>query len=320
MRQIFGALAAFALMCVPVGDMSAAAQSTRSVTEEFTITEDAFRDGRIDVAVASLERAVDQGSLWAMMRLGNLYADGKAVTRDELKACQLFNLAADKFHRLDKFYSAAHLVSEAFRRTAACYAKGLPGWDRDLAMAAKMYQHAGLLLEDPIALFELGKLYLTESEYHNAAIAARHLEAAARKRYPPAQALLGFLMWEGKHIKQRKANGLALMLLGKEGTSPEDRAWISTLSDDAMITASEEIEREAMVLVDNWKAVNGGVNPNALQVASPPVPSPSRAPGKDVPGLLNQSGTANAPAEYGSQPTRAYAPPPQQDTTGAVRP
>ena len=202
----------------------------RSLAEEYSTAEDAFRDGRVDIGLQALERAASQGSLHAMLRLGNIYREGKLVAKDELRACELYSGAAERNARLDKFYAAAHLVAEAFRRVGMCYAKGLPapGWEKNVSMAADLFHQAGVMLDDPIALYELGKLYLSsDGQMYNPAIAARHLEAAARKRYAPAQALLGSLMWEGKLIKQRQAPGLALLILGKEAAAPEDRGWIA---------------------------------------------------------------------------------------------
>lgn len=312
MRQIIGAVAALAFLWAPAGSASAAGQSMRSPAEEYSTAEDAFRDGRVDIGVQALERAAGQGSLYAMLRLGNLYREGKLVPKDEVKACGLYSLAADLNVRLDKFYAAAHLVAEAFRRAGMCYAKGLdaPGWEKNVSLAADLFHQAGVMLDDPVALYELGKLYLNgEGEMRNPALAARHLEAAARKRYPPAQALLGMLMWEGKFIKRRPASGLALLMLGKEAASPEDRAWISRAYDDALITASKDLEREAMALVDKWRSVYG--SQNIIQTATPTVPSdippPTKARGKDGP-----VGTASAKSDkeqYGSQPTGGNVPP-----------
>ena len=186
MRQIIGALAALAFLWGPVSSVEAAGNSMRSLAEEYSTAEDAFRDGQVDIGVQALERAANQGSLHALLRLGNIYREGKLVAKNELKACELYSAAAERNARLDKFYAAAHLVAEAFRRVGMCYAKGLPasGWEKNVSMAADMFHQAGVMLDDPIALYELGKLYLSsDGQMYNPAIAARHLEAAARKRY-----------------------------------------------------------------------------------------------------------------------------------------
>ena len=292
MRQIIGVIAAFAFLCAAVSSAEAAGNSMRSLAEEYSTAEDAFREGRVDIGVQALERAAGQGSLHAMIRLGNIHREGKLVAKNELKACELYRVAAERNERLDKFYAAAHLVAEAFRRAGMCYAKGLPfpGWEKNVSLAADLFHQAGVMLDDPIALYELGRLYLdNDGQIQNAAIAARHLEAAARKRYPPAQAVLGTLMWEGKLIKRRPASGLALLILGKEGASPDDRAWIARAYEDALLTASKDVERDALALVDKSRNVYGNPTGNTIQTAAPSmpidVPTPTRGRGKETEGL-----------------------------------
>jgi len=314
MRQIIGALAALAFLWAPGSLAHAAGNSMRSLAEEYSTAEDAFRDGRVDIGVQALERAASQGSLHAMLRLGNIYREGKLVAKDELKACELYSGAAERNARLDKFYAGAHLVAEAFRRVGMCYAKGLPapGWEKNVSMAADLFHQAGVMLDDPIALYELGKLYLSsDGQMYNPAIAARHLEAAARKRYAPAQALLGSLMWEGKLIKQRQASGLALLILGKEAAAPEDRGWIARDYEEALLTASADLEREALALVDKWRSVYGDPTGTTVQTAapssSPDVPTPTRGRSKESEGL--SAGAAKDKlgneAQYGGQAASA---------------
>ena len=321
MRQIIGAVAALALLWTPV---SAAEAAGRSLAEEYSTAEDAFRDDRVSAGLQALERAAGQGSLHAMLRLGNIYREGKLVAKNEVRACELYGQAAERNSRLDKFYASAHLVAEAFRRVGMCYAKGLPapGWEKNVRLAIDMLHQAGVMLDDPIASYELGWLYLTgDGQFQNAAIAARYLEAAARKRYPPAQAALGTLMWEGKLIKQRPASGLALLILAKEAASPEDRAWITRSYEDALITASKDLEREALAMVDKSRSAYGNPAGNTIPTAAPTVtsdvPPPTRGRSKESEGLAattkdqfggqthyrGQAASATAPVEPSPSPS-----------------
>jgi TPR repeat protein len=291
----------------------------RSLAEEYTAAEDAFQHGRVDAGLQALERAAGQGSLHAAIRLGNIYREGKLVAKSELKACELYFATAERNVRLDKFYAAAHLVAEAFRRAGMCFAKGLnaPGWDRNLKLAADLLYQASVTLDDPIASYELGRLYLNEPQIYNPAIAARNLETAARKRYAPAQALLGTLMWEGKVVKQRQPSGLALLILAKEGATPEERASISRDYEEALLTATKDVEREALVMVDRWRGVYGYPAGNTLPIASPQqviatdVPTPTRGRSKESEGI--SAGAAKdqfggGEAQYGGQAASFTAP------------
>ncbi|NJM33420.1 MAG: sel1 repeat family protein [Rhodomicrobium sp.] len=275
----------------------------------------AFEKGQADIGLTLLMRAWQQGDLRALMRIGRIYDEGKLISQDRLKACQSYAQAMEKFDKVDRFHPYARLAAEAFRRSADCYAQGLSvgGWERNMNLAANLYFHAGVILQDPVSLFELAKLHLSgEGIAQNPAMAVYYLETSARKRYPPAQALLGSLMWEGKVMKRRPAPALALLMLGKEGTSVQDRAWIITLYEDAVITASKDIEQEAVVLVEKWKAVHGDPAQNALQTASTssasePMPLPARSPARQLKGInLN---LAKETDSFGNQTTRAVISP-----------
>jgi hypothetical protein len=145
----------------------------------------------------------------------------------------------------------------------------------------------------------------------NPTIAIKYLEESARKGHPPAQALLGSMMWDGKVMKKRPAAGLALLILGKERTSEEDRAWIFALYDDAIITASKELEQDAVTLAEKWKSVHSDPATNALQTVATAsgeeVPPPSRSPLRQLKGIdINQAKGADS---FGSLPTGAVVPP-----------
>lgn len=324
MRQIFGVIAALVVACVSAGAAISAEPGARSVPDELVFADQAFRNGKIEAGIAALQRAADQGSLRAMLNIGHIYNDGFLVAKDRVKACTTYVHAADRFENMDRFHPAVRLIAEAFRLAAQCYAEGLPasGWPRDLNAAAKMYFHAGVMLGDPIALYELAKLYLNgEGIVRNPAIAIKYLEESARKGHPPAQALLGSMMWDGKVMKQRQAAGLALLILGKERTSPEDRAWIYALYDDAIITASKDLEQDAITLAEQWKSVHGNPANDTLQVAATSgqdeVPPPARSPLRQLNGIdINQAKGADS---FGSLPTRAITPPPTTPGTPSSR-
>jgi hypothetical protein len=314
MRRIYGVIAALLVACVSSGAAMSAEPAARSIPDELAFADQAFRTGKIEAGIAALQRAADQGSLRAMLNIGNIYGEGTLVAKDRLKACQSYAQGADRFERMDRFHPAARLIAEAFRLAAKCHAEGLPaaGWPRNLKAAADMYFHAGVILGDPVGLYELAKVYLNgEGIMRNPTIAIKHLEESARKGHPPAQALLGSMMWDGKVMKKRPAAGLALLILGKERTSEEDRAWIFALYDDAIITASKDLEQDAITLAEQWKSVHGDPATNALQTVATAsgqeVPPPSRSPLRQLKGIdINQ---AKGTDSFGSLPTGAVVPP-----------
>lgn len=240
----------------------------------------------IDSGMIALQRAASEGKLDALLQLGKLYESADFAPQDSARACETYILITERFRKFDRFYHDAGKLVVAFRKAADCYVSGIgtQGSGPDYNMAGDVLLHSGVTLDDAESLFKLGKLFMAgEGIEPNISMATRFLENAARKQFPPAQALLGSMMWEGKVTKHRPAAGLALLILGMERTSSKDRAWISSLYDEAIITASKDVEREAMALVDKWKAVHGmpggGVDLNSAPAESRiAVPTPPKSP------------------------------------------
>ncbi len=295
MRQFLGGISALLLSTMLTGVGYTAESPLRPASEEIEFAETAFRENNVAAGLIALQRASDLGSLNALLRIAAIHEKGELVPSNWLKACQTYSIAADRYSRVDRFYPSADLVATAFRKLANCYAKGFGSSEAEpnMSAAADLYFHAGVLLQDPEGMFELAKLYLTGSGIlQNTTMAIRLLDSAARKQHPPAQALLGSMMWDGKVMKRQAAQGLALLILGRERTAPENRAWILSLYDDAIIVAPKEIEAEAMLLVEKWKTVHGEIYQTiATSAPATEVPAPSKSPTRQLGDLDYKNGT-----------------------------
>jgi len=312
MRHVFGFVALVALGWLCVTGTAISESQVGGETHEGRVAKKAFERGEAKQGLLALQKAAQKGDLKALLRIGDILETGELVRPDRSKACKIYSLAADYYFRVDRFDPGAALVATAFRKAAKCYAgkSGSGGWERNMEAASELYYHAAVMLNDPESLFELAKLYLSgEGIPQNTALAIQHLDSAARKQFPPAQALLGSMMWEGKVMKQQKVSGLALLILGKERASSANRAWITSLYDDAMITASKETEGKARVLVDKWKSIHGDptsqetINTVGTVAGKFDVPAPARSPTREFRGL--DIDILHGVETYGSQPTGA---------------
>ena len=317
MWRVAGLIVAFAVLAGPfrAADARPVSQDV-PVAEEYAMAEQALQGGQVDAGLKALEKAASQNGLRAQLRLGRIYREGRLVQQDEAKACQLFGEAADGHARLDPKHPAAPLVGEAFRNWAMCFAKSASGSgaEHNMARAAELFYQAGVIFGDAQGLHELAMQYLAgEGIARNPTLAVFHLYSAARKRYPPAQAQLGVLLWEGKVIKRKAGPGLALLILAREGASPEDRAWITSHYDDAIITASPGEEAEALRVASEWRGTYGPERTNALPVAKEEgVPLPQRSPARLAPSATIPPFTLPDDMQknsYGAQPTGADVPP-----------
>lgn len=241
----------------------------------------------IESSITLLENAAKQGNIPALLHLAEIYESGKFVPKDQDKACKAYMQAASRLGKVDRFHPQADKITVAYRKAADCYVNGIGTINSlpDMNAGGNLLLYSGVILEDAESLFKLGKLFLSaEGIGPNLGMAVRFLESSARKQYPPAQALFGSMMWEGKITKHRPAAGLALLILGMERTLPKDRVWITTLHDEAMLTASKDIEQEARSLVEKWKAVHSG-NGSSILVNTPQntdVPPPSKSPAHEL--------------------------------------
>jgi hypothetical protein len=305
-RVIIRAIIACGLLAMPLRAFDANAASLMPPGEELAAAEQAITGGRADLGLKALERAASQNSLRAQVRLAEIYREGKVVSADELKACKLFSEAASAHAKIDPKHPWAKMVGEAYRNWALCYVKGFsqPGWNRNMNAAAELFFQAGVIFGDVPAQYELSQLYLSgQGVSQNIKLGIDHLYMTSRKRHPPALARLGHLMWEGKVMKRRAGPGLALLILAKEGAAPEDRAWILSLHDDAMITATRAEEAEAEKFAAEWRNTYGpvpGVAPTNKGGVDDPIPLPLRSPRSAIPIAGEEQRNS-----FGNQPTGA---------------
>lgn len=321
-RGLFGlVLGAAALMASPYLSEAAAPVPVATTADEFATAERAFRDGHVANGIETLEAAARRGGIRAQLRLAKLYAEGKLVPRDDVKACELFGALADRHSQIDRTDAAAKLIAEAFRSWAMCYVHGAaaPGWEKNVSRAAVLFYQAGVMLDDPESLYELAKMYLTgQGIGQNPRLAVHYFFSAARKRFAPAQAMLGSLMYEGKVLKRQNINGLALMMLALDGAKPDEKPWIDRVYQDALLTASREDESQAQRLAQEWKrayeADTTGSTPQLLANPSA-VPPPVRAPGAPPATQVGSRQPAGGPNrnveqnEFNTMPTGASVPP-----------
>ena len=225
-----------------------------------------YKNPKVDLA--TLKAAATRNVLKAQIQLGRLYSEGTQVAKNRVKACNLFKAAVHGHTGYDKTHPQAKAVGEAMRLLGLCYLKGAPGsdWTPYPQRAAMLFLNAGATFEDSSALFELAQLYLKGKGVRaNPRLAISHLYTAARKQYAPAQALLGSMKWEGRIMKRRSSEGLALLIMAKDADDPvnsplEYRAWISQVYEDAFLTASRSEEYESATLARTWKKAYGILN------------------------------------------------------------
>src|SRR5665213_2202278 len=122
-----------AFLVTALGVVPAAAFEIKDLTPEtppvqvFTYGLDQYNSGDKTTAVEALDFAAKKGIPGAQWKLARMYADGDGVSRDDMKAFQLFSqLAANGGDDDSAMAASAPYVSNAYLRLGTYYRQGIP--------------------------------------------------------------------------------------------------------------------------------------------------------------------------------------------------
>jgi len=146
----------------------------------------------------------------------------------------------------------AYIMADAFVALGHYYLTGIPNSAvvQDTARAREMFTYAASYFGDADAQYQLGRLYLdgTPSDPHQA---ARWFQLAATKGDCRAEAVLGDMLFQGKHVPRQTARGLMWLTLSKDCAGPEEN-WVKPLYDNTLHRASDDERAMAFVFLEEW--------------------------------------------------------------------
>lgn len=260
-------------------------QNRTGPAQNFSTAEDAYRagvkslgDDKVADALPALEFAADRGVLGAQLRLSRLYSASGAEHGDDGKALTYYHMIVNQYGDIDRLHPAAQRVSDAFRRLAVYYRKGVPevGLKPDRRKAAQLIRHAASYFRDPKAQFEIGRMYAEGNGVaRNRRLAVGWLLKASQKKYAPAQAYLGEMLWSAKSGERTRARGLALLALAADNAGDEDRGRIARRYHEAGYDANAEEIAQAERFVTAWDRFHAG---NAAHVVAAQLKALREAP------------------------------------------
>jgi uncharacterized protein len=259
-----GAAFASLLMAAAPGlalDSSAPGAPVKISPKSFTSAEQALRAGVADLkagdpasSVAALTYAAEGGEAMARWKLGEMYADGNGVTRDDLKAYQYFNQLVEDYDEDAPDQKNRAAVSNAFVAVGVYSLTGLPGGALrpDPERARDLFQFAASNFGNPDAEYDLAHMYLagTGGLAKDNITAARWLGLAATKGHRPSQAVLGHLLFVGDGVPQQRARGLMWLKLACAGAESPKEDWIRELCDRDLASAADTDRQMATTMLD----------------------------------------------------------------------
>ncbi|WP_102958246.1 tetratricopeptide repeat protein [Mangrovicella endophytica] len=220
-----------------------------------------YKQGEKLEAFEALRYAAEKGHPGARWKLGQMYAQGDGVPENDYEAFKLFESIVREQEDDTTGSPNAAYVSSAVVALADYLRKGIPNSpvEVDLPQARQLYFHAASFFGDPKAQFELGRMLLNgEGGKSNPRQAARWLKLAAHKGSASAQALLGYLLFDGVKIALRAepVRGLAMLTMALQQASPSEQKWIRPLQEEVFSLASEGDRRTALAYAQEQQGVS----------------------------------------------------------------
>ena len=174
--------------------------------------EEDLRAGKMEASVAALSYAAESGQVIARWKLGQMYASGDGVPRDDSKAYYYFNRLIDDYDEDQPDRQDVSAISDAFVAVGVYCLNGIPNSDvrPDPQRAHELFQYAATTFADPNAQYNLAHMYLIGAgglAKDNIA-AIRWLALAAKEGHPPSQALLGHMLFVGTGALDQRARRL----------------------------------------------------------------------------------------------------------------
>lgn len=220
-----------------------------SIRKVFEFVFRSFRQGEDEEAISALKYAAEQGDHGAQWKLGRMYATGDRVKTDHAEAFHLYKQIADSYASARPGTADWAFTANAMVALGRYYLSGVPeaGVERDPHQARVMFTTAATYFGHPDAQFELARLHLDgEGENASGLQAARMLKSAAGQGHAGAEALLGHMLFEGRHLRRDAVRGLHMMMDAQRRAGPQEAEWIDHLQEEAFALATPDERRAAV--------------------------------------------------------------------------
>jgi TPR repeat protein len=205
-------------------------------------------------SVEALTYAAEGGEPIARWKLGEMYADGVGVQRDDLKAYHYFDQLVEDYDEDAPDQKNRGAISDAFVAVGVYSLSGIPGSEvkADAERARLLFQYAATTFGNPDAEYDLAHMYLVGSGglAKDNISAARWLGLAAQKGHRPSQALLGHLLFTGDGVPQQRARGLMWLQTAQTGAQSPKDDWILSVCQRDLAQAADTDRQMAAAMLD----------------------------------------------------------------------
>ncbi|MGO8954248.1 MAG: tetratricopeptide repeat protein [Rhodomicrobium sp.] len=251
------------------------AERARSRSAHIAAVQDSIiPDKLVGVKLKDLASASEKGDLAAKIEMGRRLAQGEGVKKNEAQAARYFQSVIAQAGEIAARDKRGPLVAVAFRYLAQFNRLGVPAANiaSNPAYAFDLLHHAASYFGDPVAQFELAKLFMNgDGVTKSTRTAAQWLLSASRKGYAPAQATLGEMLWRGNGVRRAPGDGLGLLAIARRNATPDDKAWVSKMFETARAEALpiEILEANAFIVQEMAASRLGTANENLIRGNGP---------------------------------------------------
>jgi TPR repeat protein len=229
--------------------------------KSFTSPEQALRAGIDDLkagdvagSVPALTYAAEGGQPIARWKLGEMYADGVGVGRDDVKAYHYFNQLVEDYDEDAPDQRNRAAISNAFVAVGVYSLTGIPSSQvrADPERARELFQYAATTFGDPDAQYNLAHMYIVGAGglAKDNITAVRWLMLAAGKGHRPSQALLGHMLFTGDGVPSQRGRGLMWLQIAKNGADGPKDEWIREVYQHDFTAANDEDRQVAATMFD----------------------------------------------------------------------
>lgn len=215
---------------------------------------DDLKAGDADASIAALTYAAEGGQSLARWKLGEIYADGQVVQRDDVKAYHYFNQLVEDYDEDEPDRRSRGAVSNAFVAVGVYCLNGIPNSEvrADPQRAHELFQYAATAFGNPNAQYNLANMYRVGSGglAKDDITAARWLALAANHGHSPSQAMLGHMLFMGDGVPLQRGQGLMWLEFAKDSARDPSEAWIRDLYQRDFDLASDNDRQAAAALHD----------------------------------------------------------------------
>ena len=260
-----GVLIALALSVAPAGAVEGTPEGDPALLARSAFK--AYVSGDVKRALADYRAAADLGHVGALWKVARIYEKGESGEVRTLAAYQTYSELAEMYGDVPPRDPNAVFVADAFVALGRILDRGIGNRVApNRAAAASAFFHAASYFGDPEGQFRLGRMLVSDGRGDPQVFrrGVRWLKLASDKGHAGAIAMLGDILFAGKHVDANPVLGLSMLKRARNLAGSMRRQWIADLHEKADAAADGDVRDAATKLAEAEIARSGQSGSQAM--------------------------------------------------------